>query len=185
MQRQDVTVTFFEPVSSKALYELRSLPGVVKVEPLRSVPVRLRHGHRSRNLTILGVASIPTLNRIVDRSGTVVTPPPEGLLLSKTLAEILQVSPGERVRVEVLEGARPVREVAVAGLVTSSSACGSIWTETRCTACARRTLSELTCGSIPEIAALSGSNRRPPWRSGADDEALRGFEHTMAENMGT
>ena len=40
----------------------------MKVEPLRSVR-SVCGSHRSRNLTILGVASIPTLNRIVDRSG--------------------------------------------------------------------------------------------------------------------
>lgn len=59
VQRQDVTVSFVEPVSSHALYELRSLPGVEHIEPLRSVPVRLRHGHRTRNLSILGVTAVP------------------------------------------------------------------------------------------------------------------------------
>jgi putative ABC transport system permease protein len=41
----------------------------------------------------------------------------EGLVLSRILAEVLQVRPGDRVTVEVLEGGRPVREVPVAGLV--------------------------------------------------------------------
>ena len=41
VQRQDITLNFVEPVSSRALYELRTLPGVEYVEPLRAVPVRL------------------------------------------------------------------------------------------------------------------------------------------------
>mgnify|MGYP001041362509 FL=1 len=189
VQRQDVTVTFFEPVSSKALYELRSLPGVVKVEPLRSVPVRLRHGHRSRNLTILGVASIPTLNRIVDRSGNVVTPPPEGLLLSKTLAEILQVSPGERVRVEVLEGARPVREVAVAGLVDEFLGL-SVYMDGDALHRLMREGDTLSGAYLQvdsaEISRLYRRLKSTPAVAGVGltIEALRSFERTMAENMG-
>jgi putative ABC transport system permease protein len=41
----------------------------------------------------------------------------EGLLLSSKLAELLAVQPGDRVTVEVLEGAKPIRTVPVAGLV--------------------------------------------------------------------
>jgi putative ABC transport system permease protein len=83
----------------------------------RSAPVRLHYHNRSRNVSILDLPAIPPLNRIVDRSGKVMAPPPEGILLSKTLAEILQVSPGDRVQQDVLEGACPVREAVVAGLV--------------------------------------------------------------------
>jgi putative ABC transport system permease protein len=43
--------------------------------------------------------------------------PPDGLLLTTELAEILSVRPGQSVTVEVLEGARPVRDVVVAGTV--------------------------------------------------------------------
>ena len=44
-------------------------------------------------------------------------PPREGVLLTTKLAEILRVRPGELLRVEVLEGERPQREVRVAGVV--------------------------------------------------------------------
>src|SRR5262249_20874602 len=52
-----------------------------------------------------------------DDQRRVIPLPREGLLLSAKLAEILEVGVGEPLVVEVLEGARPVREVAVAGLV--------------------------------------------------------------------
>jgi putative ABC transport system permease protein len=117
VQRQDVTVSFVEPRSSRALAEVRALPGVMAVEPVRTVPVRLRFGHRSRQLAITGQVASPDLSRVVDISGRVVTLPPEGLVVSKVLGDILGVKPGDRVSVEVLEGARPVREVAVAALV--------------------------------------------------------------------
>ena len=68
-------------------------------------------------MSLLGLPSEPTLNRVVDRSGRVAAIPPEGLLLSKTLADVLGASLGSRVVLEVLEGSRPVREVPVSGLV--------------------------------------------------------------------
>ena len=117
VQRQDITVSFVEPVSSRARHEVASLPGVMTVEPFRSVPVRLRHGHRYRNLAVTGMPARPDLSRIVELSGNVPALPPEGLLISRILGEVLAVEPGDAVVLEVLEGARPVRETVVAGLV--------------------------------------------------------------------
>ncbi len=117
VQRQDLTVSFVEPRSSQALFEVASLPGVMAVEPIRSVPARLRHGHRSRQLAITGQLAAPDLSRVVDVSGQAVTLPAEGLVLSKILGEVLELKTGDLVTVEVLEGARPVRQVAVTALV--------------------------------------------------------------------
>ena len=116
-QRQDLTVTFVEPASSGALHEIGRLPGVVHAESMRSVPVRLRHDHRSRQVAIMGLAGKPRLQRVVDTSLAAVELPPEGLVLTTKLAELLEVVPGDRVVLEVLEGARPVRQAIVADLV--------------------------------------------------------------------
>jgi len=115
--RQDVTVSFVEPVSARALHELATLPGVLAVEPLRSVPVRARHGHRERTLALTGLVEEPRLNRVVDRRDRVRTLPRDGLLIGRKLAEVLGVVPGDRLRLEVLEGARPVFELPVADTV--------------------------------------------------------------------
>jgi putative ABC transport system permease protein len=117
VQRQDVTVSFVEPRSARAFAELASLPGVLAIEPLRTVPARLRVGHRSRQLAITGQIARPDLARVVDLSGEVLTLPPDGIVISKVLGDVLGARAGDRVSVEVLEGARPVREVTVARLV--------------------------------------------------------------------
>ncbi len=116
-QRQDVTVTFVEPASSRALFEIERLPGVVYAESMRSVPVRLRHGHRSRQVAVMGLTELPRLQRVVDTSLEPVELPPEGLVLTSKLAELLAVSPGDAVILEVLEGARPTRRAVVTDLV--------------------------------------------------------------------
>jgi putative ABC transport system permease protein len=117
VQRQDATVTFFEPSSARALHEVRSLPGVLQAEPLRTVPVRVRFGHRERRLAVTGLPAAPALARVVDRSGRVLRLPAEGLVVSQMLADILGVRRGDTLTLEVLEGARPVRSAVVADLV--------------------------------------------------------------------
>ena len=116
-QRQDVTVSFVLPASSRSLYEMRELPGVVHAEPTRSVPARLKAAQRSRIVAIQGLVAAPELNRVVDvRSGPVQLPP-GGLVLSLKLAEVLDASVGDLVTVEVLDGERPVVVTPVSGIV--------------------------------------------------------------------
>lgn len=116
-QRQDLTINFVEPVSGGAIHEIGALPGVTYAEPLRAVPARLRSGHRSRQTAIMGLTAEPRLNRIIDVNAGVVQLPPDGLVLSSTLAEVLGVTAGDTVTIEVLEGRRPTFSAAVSGLV--------------------------------------------------------------------
>jgi len=115
-QREDLTVTFTEPTSTAALHELTRLPGVLYAEPFRTVPVRLRHGHRSYQTGVEGIFPAPYLRRLIDTRLNPVEVPPEGLVLTERLAEILDVQPGYEVVVEVQEGSRLTRSVPVARL---------------------------------------------------------------------
>ncbi len=116
-QRQDLTVTFVDPTSFRALYELQSLPGVTGAEPFRSVSVRLRHGHYQYRTGIEGLPRGGTLRRLLDTKLDAVPLPPEGLVMTDFLGQILHVRPGDNVTVEVLEGRRAVRRVPVVALV--------------------------------------------------------------------
>ena len=115
--RQDATVSFVEPRAGRAEFDVRHLPGVMDVETMRSVPARLRGSRNTRTVAITGLPSDPQLNRVVSRDGHAESLPPDGLVLSKMLGNILGVQPGDLITVEVLEGSRPVREMTVAGLV--------------------------------------------------------------------
>jgi len=114
---QDATVSFVQPRSSRAVYDVLHLPGAMDLEPMRSVPVRLRSGARTRTLAITGLPERPTLNRVVTRQGEVLSLPPDGLVLSKMLGDVLHVSPGDEVQMSVLEGRRQVVDVPVRVLV--------------------------------------------------------------------
>jgi len=116
-ERQDLTVQFVEPVSAAARHAVARLPGVLAVEPRRLAAARLRAGHRHRSLALTGVDPGALLRRAVDREGRAVRMPPDGLMISAALAEALGVVPGDRIRVEILEGARPATDIPVAGVV--------------------------------------------------------------------
>lgn len=114
-QRYDVTVLFTEPASRRAVYSLAALEGVNHIEPFRSVPARLRFGHRSYMTSVDGHPPGTQLRRLLNERFEPVSLPPEGIVLTDALAELLHVRPGEMLTVEVLEGSRPVRQVPVAG----------------------------------------------------------------------
>lgn len=117
-RRDDLTVTFTDPTSHAALYEAQALPGVRRGEPFRSVPARLRLGHRSYRIAIQGLEPGGDLSRLLDARLREVPLPADGLLLTDHLAEILGARPGDLLFVEVLEGSRPVLRIPVAALVS-------------------------------------------------------------------
>lgn len=116
-QRDDLTVTFVEPVSRRALHELASLPGVDRAEPFRATAVVLRAGTASYRTAIQGFERSSALRRVLDDELRIVPLPPAGVLLNDFLAAHLRARPGSRITVEFLEGRRETREVMVAGVV--------------------------------------------------------------------
>ena len=117
VMRADVNVGFAEPVARGVRRELERLPGVRQAEVSRTVPVRLRAGHRSYRTAITGLDEGAVLQRIFDAELREALPPPGGLLLTARLAERLGVAPGDTLQAELLEGRRVRAEVRVAATV--------------------------------------------------------------------
>jgi putative ABC transport system permease protein len=188
VMRQDVTVTFTQPLSADAIYAVQRLPGVIDVEPMRVVAVRLRVGHRDRTLAVTGLRGEPRLNRIVERTGGAIALPPSGLVLSKMLGEVLHVGPGGSVRVEVLEGARPVLDVPVAALVDDSMGMQAYM---RLDALHRLLREGDTVSAAAlrvdsaHVGELNAELKRLPAVAGVAvrDATLKSFRETMAEHM--
>jgi len=113
-QGQDVTVGFAEVRSADVARGLGRLPGVMTTESMRAVPAKLRSGPRVEREAVQGVPAHQELQHVYDATGQSVDLPPEGLVISTMLAELLGVAPGDKVTIEVQEGRRPVLEVPVA-----------------------------------------------------------------------
>ena len=117
IQREDITLAFAEPLSGRARYDLQHLPGVMQVEPFRTVPARLRFQQRVYLGGLTGLPVDAQLRQLLNQQLETVRLPESGVLLTNKLAEILGIEPGDPLTLEVLEGARPTREVRVVGLV--------------------------------------------------------------------
>ena len=113
VEREELSTTFTLPRPARVLHEVAAIPGVIRAEPFRAVPVRIRAGHRSRLISILGLSADATLRRLVDRRGVAHPVPPAGLVLTTALAERLQVRIGDTVRLELLERGGAERDVPV------------------------------------------------------------------------
>jgi len=115
--REDLAVTFIEPTSGRALHELAALPGVQHVEGFRDVAAILRFQNHHYRSALYGIQPEGRLHRSLDRTLQPVYVPPGGVVLTDHLADnILHVKPGDLLTVEILEGARPTRQVPVLGI---------------------------------------------------------------------
>jgi len=187
-QRDDFAVSFTEPASARAAYELASLPGVRAVEPFRAAAVRLRHGHREYRTVLQGLPDDADLKRVLDADLQPTPLPADGLLLTDYLADTLRVRPGERIDVEFLEGHRRTLAVPVAGTVHEYLGVGAY---------ARRETINRLLGEGPVVSgawlALEGGARagvvrelraRPRVAAVTDRSAMvQSFRDTMAESI--
>jgi len=186
--RQDATLTFTEVRPRSVVEDVAHLPAVLRVEGFRAVPARLHVGHRSRREAITGVPADPALGRVLDARGEALVPPPRGLMLSRKLAELLDAGPGTRVRVEILEGRRPVLILPVTAIADTYIGMGAwmrqdaLWRALD----EAPTISGVRVATDPADAArLDAHLKEVPavaaiaWR----EEALGTFRATMAESM--
>ena len=119
IDRSDVTVTFTEAMSEKAILELQRMPGVIEVEPVRIVPAVLRNGLKTYRGAISGLVTEPRLNRAVDKDIMTIPTRREGVILATALADILGIASGEMLTIEVREGRQPVLDIPVIGIAQS------------------------------------------------------------------
>lgn len=116
-QQEDMTVTFTNPASWSALYDLETVDGIERAEPYRAVSATLRFENRSYRTAIRGIDPEMRLQKLLDTDLNKIEVPAEGVVLTDYLAEILGIRAGDMLTVEVMEGARPVFEVPAARLV--------------------------------------------------------------------
>ncbi|SEF40168.1 ABC transporter permease [Billgrantia desiderata] len=115
--QMDMELTFNEPTPARAAGELRHLPGVLAVESWRRVPVTLIHGHRHYRTSLLGMAQEPGMRQVLDGQGRPQRLPEAGVMLTRHLAEQLDVQVGDTLEVAVMEGRRQRLSLPLTALV--------------------------------------------------------------------
>ena len=189
-QRQDVMVNFVEPIVGGVKREIQKLPGVIQTEFFRSVSTRLRHGHRDRRVGLMGLEETNEMFRLIDDQEREVEIASDGLMLNTKLAQLLGVSLGDKVIVEVLEGQRGTYEVQVTALITELGGLNAYMRRSAL----HRLLQEgpHVSGAFLKVQAAETDNlykqlKETPSVAGVSVKtaALESFKETIAENLGT
>jgi putative ABC transport system permease protein len=117
VQREDLAIAFTNTTDLRAVRELQRIPGVSIAEPYRTVPVTLRNGHVERRTGITGLPENSRLRPMIDADGATHVLPTTGLVLTRKLAAVLGVEPGDRVTIELLDRGGEDRNVVVSALM--------------------------------------------------------------------
>ncbi len=115
-QSQDATVGFAEPRSAAVARDLARIDGVITTEPMRVVPAKIRFGPREEREGLQGVPAGQELHHVFDAAGRSIHLPPDGLVISTMLAQLLGARVGDVLTIQVLEGRRPLLQVPVVEL---------------------------------------------------------------------
>lgn len=187
-QRQDITLTFAEALSARAIHDARHLPGVSSAEPFRAAPARLSRGRRSRKVTLMGLEESPQLFRVLDSKEREVRIASGGLTISKKLAEVLQADIGDEVDVEFLEGRKIRQSVPIVAVFPDYTDPGAYMNRYDL----HRLLREGECLSGAFLAVdpaqlgdLHSQLKETPAVAGVTVKlaALQSFQETIAENL--
>ena len=116
--RQHATIGFANPRGTSGLAEVAALPGVMVVEPFRTIAVRIRHANVERRVGISGRVRESDLSRVLGAGFRPEVLPESGIALSDMLARILRVEVGDLVEVELLERDRRRAEVPVTAIIS-------------------------------------------------------------------
>lgn len=116
-QQQDISVTFTEARNEDVLFELEQMPGVFRVEPVRGLAVEMSNGNKLERTALEAISPDAQLSARIDQYGNVITMPPGGLMLSRQLADQLEVEAGDSVYVKMLGGRRTEALLPVGAMV--------------------------------------------------------------------
>lgn len=119
IMRSDVDLSFKDEQGAAALDEVRRLPGVDRAEPVLDVACTFIHGARRRKAGVSGLSPDARLTVPRNADGLKLRIPAVGLLMSRKLAEMLDLRVGQTVTMLPVKGRREPLEVPIAEITDS------------------------------------------------------------------
>jgi putative ABC transport system permease protein len=106
IQRADLDLVFKDERGIDAVLEARRLPGVDHVEPVFEMPCTFTNGPYRKRGAVTGLVAGARLTVPRDAQGEPIRVAPVGLTMSRMLADILHVGPGDTLTVRPVRGER-------------------------------------------------------------------------------
>jgi len=119
IQRSDVELSLFDHHGEQALDEARRLPGVDRAEPTLAIPGTMRAERVEKKTSIIGILPDARLTIPRDVDARAIPIPESGIVMSRTLADILHVRPGDTIEFTPSIGRRRTVDIPIA-LTTES-----------------------------------------------------------------
>jgi putative ABC transport system permease protein len=116
-QRDDVTVTFNTVRTLAVTHQLAALPGVLRAEPFLNSAVTLHWQHRKKKTAVVGLPRQRQLRLTLDAAERSTELPAQGIVLTKVLADSLQVHAGDHISMAFTEGRRLLVSVPIVMIV--------------------------------------------------------------------
>lgn len=116
-QKQDYKIMFSRPSSYYDALELQNLEGVRKVEPILEIPIDINNGWRKEDSIAVGIMKENSFCHLIDDTGAPVKVPESGLLVAHSIAEKLDIRPGDTVKVKLHLKSIQEKDIQVAGVV--------------------------------------------------------------------
>lgn len=111
-EQQDALLLAPSPVDAGAIETLRAQPGIAAAEGFRTVSADLRTDDRRVTAPLIGLPADGRLRVLLTPDLDTISPPADGIAISTSLADLLEVGPGDRVEL-LLPGRRSARAVTV------------------------------------------------------------------------
>ena len=186
--RPDASLVFADIRPARALQDAGRLPGVLAVEPARTVPVRLTNGLREKRVGLTGKPPSGEWSRVIDARLRPVVLPEHGLAISASLARQLDVRTGDILRAEVLTGRRQALDLPVTAIIEQYFGIGAYMRLDRLNEALGdgRVVDSVHLALDPRrLDAFYAAVKRTPAVAGAalQGRSVRMFRDTMAENM--
>lgn len=116
-QKMNYSISFHVPTTRKAVRDLEKYVDASLVEEKLEFPFELSRGHRKQVVALIGLRADTRFYTFKNPAGQILPVPAEGILLSSHLATLLDVGPGDRIRIKSYLPGRDEIDVTVAGIV--------------------------------------------------------------------
>ena len=115
--RYDTSVEFTGLRDRRIISEISRLPGVLHVEPHRTVSVVLRNENFSRRIALTGIRPDDRLRGLLDPDLNPLSLPTTGLAVAEKVAELLHLNTGDLVQVDIKEGRKKQLELPITAIM--------------------------------------------------------------------
>ena len=115
----DIDISFKDDHDYAAYFESQQITGVDYAEPLFQIGCTLKNGIHEKKVGITGIRGDARLTIPRDTAGNRVEVPRTGILVTRKLADILQVQAGDSIELIPVSGDRAVRRVPVMKIIDS------------------------------------------------------------------